>query len=90
MSPRYVHMLFAQINVSVSSWIRTQRLERCRDDLRSRAYRDCSIAEVAYTWGFADPSHFTRIFKQQYGVGPREYRETRPRCPRSTGRGSDR
>lgn len=79
MSTRYVHMLFAQIGVSASSWIRTQRLERCRDDLRSRAYRDCSIAEIAYTWGFADPSHFTRIFKQQYGLGPREYRETRPR-----------
>ena len=78
MSPRYVHMLFAQIGISASSWIRTQRLERCRDDLRSRAYRDCSIAEVAYTWGFTDPSHFTRIFKQQYGLGPREYRETQP------------
>ena len=79
MSPRYVHMLFAQIGVSASSWIRTQRLERCRDDLRSWTHRDCSIAEIAYTWGFADPSHFTRIFKQQFGVGPRQYRETRPR-----------
>lgn len=79
MSPRYVHMLFAQIGVSASSWIRMQRLERCRDDLRSRTYRDCSIAEIAYTWGFADPSHFTRIFKQQFGVGPREYREQRER-----------
>lgn len=79
MSPRYVHMLFAQIGVSASSWIRTQRLERCRDDLRSRAYRDCGIAEIAYTWGFSDPSHFTRIFKRQYGLGPREYREAQPR-----------
>lgn len=79
MSPRYVHMLFAQIGVSASSWIRVQRLERCRDDLHSRAYRDCSIAEIAYTWGFTDPSHFTRIFRQQYGLGPREYREARPR-----------
>ncbi|WP_137732959.1 helix-turn-helix domain-containing protein [Pseudaquabacterium pictum] len=79
MSPRYVHMLFAQIGVSASSWIRQQRLERCRDDLRSRTYRDCSVAEIAYTWGFADPSHFTRIFKQQFGVGPRAYREAQPR-----------
>ena len=78
MSPRYVHMLFAQIGVSASAWIRNERLERCKDDLRSRAYRDCNIAEVAYTWGFADPSHFTRIFKQQYGLGPREYREAHP------------
>ena len=79
MSPRYVHMLFSQIGVSASAWIRMQRLERCCDDLRSRTYRECSIAEIAYTWGFADPSHFTRIFKQQFGVGPRQYREARPR-----------
>jgi len=76
MSPRYVHMLFAPLGVSASTWIRTQRLERCRDDLRSRGQRDCSVAEIAYAWGFTDPSHFTRVFKQQYGVGPREYRET--------------
>lgn len=75
MSPRYVHLLFARIGVSASAWIRMQRLERCRDDLRSRSLRDCSIAEIAYTWGFADPSHFTRVFKLQYGMGPREYRE---------------
>lgn len=75
MSPRYVHMLFAQIGVSASAWIRTQRLERCREDLRKRAYRDSSVAEIAYAWGFTDPSHFARVFKQQYGLGPREYRE---------------
>jgi AraC-like DNA-binding protein len=75
MSPRYVHLLFAQIGVSASTWIREQRLERCRDDLRHRAHRDCSIAEIAYAWGFSDPSHFTRVFKQRFGVGPREYRE---------------
>lgn len=76
MSPRYVHMLFAQLGVSASSWIRAQRLERCRDDLRSQAHRHSSVAEIAYAWGFADPSHFTRVFTQQYGVGPRAYRES--------------
>ena len=75
MSSRYVHLLFAQTGVSASSWIRVQRLERCKEDLRSRTHRDCSIAEIAYAWGFTDPSHFTRVFKQQYGIGPREYRE---------------
>ena len=44
MSPRYVHMLFAQIGASASAWICTQRLERCRDDLRSRADRGLASA----------------------------------------------
>ncbi|MEZ5705561.1 MAG: helix-turn-helix domain-containing protein [Burkholderiaceae bacterium] len=75
MSPRYVHLLFAQIGVSASSWIRAQRLERCKEDLCSRTYRDSSIAEIAYGWGFADASHFTRVFKQHYGMSPRAFRE---------------
>ena len=75
MSPRYVHMLFAQIGVSVSSWIRLQRLERCKEDLCSRAYRDTGVAEIAYGWGFNDPTHFSRVFKQQYGVNQRDFRE---------------
>jgi AraC-like DNA-binding protein len=75
MSPRYVHMLFARIGVSVSSWIRLQRLERCKEDLRSRVYRDTSVAAIAYAWGFNDATHFSRVFKQQYGVNPRDFRE---------------
>lgn len=75
MSPRYVHMLFAQIGVSASAWIRQQRLERCKEDLLSRTYRDCGVSEIAYAWGFRDPSHFTRVFKQHYGVSPRAMRE---------------
>lgn len=75
MSPRYVHMLFAQIDVSVSTWIRRQRLERCKEDLCSRAYRDTGIAEIAYAWGFNDATHFSRAFKQQFGINPRECRE---------------
>jgi AraC-like DNA-binding protein len=75
MSVRYVHMLFGQIGVSVSSWIRMQRLERCKEALRSRSFGDTGIAEIAYSWGFRNPTHFSRIFKEQYGINPRDFRE---------------
>lgn len=75
MSPRYVHMLFAQSGTSVSAWIRQQRLERCRQALQSGAHQGSRVADIAYTWGFGDPSHFTRIFKQQYGISPSDCRE---------------
>jgi AraC-like DNA-binding protein len=75
MSARYVHMLFAQTGMSVSSWVKAQRLARCSEDLRGKTYRDVSVAEIAYAWGFSDPTHFSRAFKQQFGVTPREYRE---------------
>ncbi|CAD5256194.1 MULTISPECIES: AraC family transcriptional regulator [unclassified Imperialibacter] len=33
-----------------------------------------SVSEVAYELGFKYPQHFTRVFKQQVGVTPQEYR----------------
>lgn len=74
MSARYVHMLFAPTGMSVSAWIRTQRLIRCGEDLRSHRHRETGVAEIAYAWGFGDPTHFSRVFKQQFGVTPSEYR----------------
>ena len=29
-----------------------------------------SVADVAYSLGFENPTHFTRIFKQQFGFAP--------------------
>lgn len=33
-----------------------------------------SVSEIAYELGFKYPQHFTRVFKQQTGVTPQEYR----------------
>jgi AraC-like DNA-binding protein len=35
----------------------------------------CAIAEVSARMGFADQSHFTRVFKQQTGVTPKVYQD---------------
>lgn len=71
---RYLHMLFSQVGQSVSSYIRQQRLERCRDALKSPSYRERSVAEIAFQWGFSDAAHFSRIFKHQFGHSPSEFR----------------
>lgn len=73
-SPRYLHLLFAQTGQSVSAYIRQQRLERCRDTLKNPAHRERSVAEIAYQWGFSDPAHFSRVYKQQFGQTPGEQR----------------
>jgi AraC-like DNA-binding protein len=31
-----------------------------------------TIAEVAYDVGFSSPSYFTKCFKDEFGVSPRE------------------
>ncbi|QQD17565.1 helix-turn-helix domain-containing protein [Spongiibacter nanhainus] len=70
-SLRYLHLLFEDVGTSVSQWIRQRRLERSKDDILSAGISKLSIAEVAYRWGFSDPSHFSKVFKREYGVSPR-------------------
>ncbi|HEY5918456.1 MAG TPA: helix-turn-helix domain-containing protein, partial [Chryseolinea sp.] len=35
-----------------------------------------SVSEIAYGLGFKYPQHFTRVFKQQVGMSPLEYRSS--------------
>ena len=48
-------------------WIREMRLSKAHDMLRSSSL---FVADVAYSLGFENPTHFSRIFKQQYGYAP--------------------
>lgn len=73
-TPRYLHLLFEDGGTSVSNWVRERRLERCRDDIHCSVTTGKTITEIAYAWGFNDLSHFSKAFKKQFGVSPREYR----------------
>lgn len=41
---------------------------------RELAYTDKSIADVAASLGFSEPSYFTRFFKRRMGMTPKQYR----------------
>jgi AraC-like DNA-binding protein len=34
-----------------------------------------SISEICFRWGFNGSAHFSRAFKDRYGVSPRDYRK---------------
>lgn len=73
-SPRYVQKLFENVGQSFTRYIRYRRLERCRYDLESPLYHQLSISDICFRWGFNDAAHFSRAFRDQYNVSPREYR----------------
>ncbi|WP_330301934.1 MULTISPECIES: helix-turn-helix domain-containing protein [unclassified Streptomyces] len=72
-SVRYLHKLFENEGTTVSQWVRQRRLEFCRHDLGRLSHRKLTVAAVARRWGFRSASHFSRVFRDAYGMSPREW-----------------
>lgn len=73
-STRHLHGLFQEQGTTVSTWIRTRRLEQCRRDLVDPVLAGRPVAAIAARWGFVDAAHFSRAFKSAFGISPSEYR----------------
>ena len=73
-STRYLHKLFESEGTSVCHWIRRSRLECCRRDLRDPALAHQTILAIASRWGLPGAQHFSRVFRDEYGCSPKEYR----------------
>lgn len=73
-STRYLHMLFANDDETVSSYILRRRLEACVKQLVDPLWRRRTITEIAFGWGFNNATHFARVFRDHYGMTPRDYR----------------
>ncbi|MFD1275897.1 helix-turn-helix domain-containing protein [Streptomyces kaempferi] len=78
MSVRRLYKVMAVGGISLADWIRTHRLEECRNEFRRPAARLTTIETVARRWGFTDMSNFGRIFRAAYGMSPRECRDLQP------------
>lgn len=73
-SLRHLHRVFGHKGITLGNWIRKRRLEQCRQELLSSRARRRSITEIAYSWGFSDSAHFSRSFRREFGIAPRELR----------------
>jgi AraC-like DNA-binding protein len=80
LSVRRVYELFEPGSMSLMRWVWSERLERCRRDLSAPSLRGRPVGAIAYSWGFSDLCHFSRTFKQRFGVSPRQWRKGRRTC----------
>lgn len=74
-SPRYLREIFSASGEKVSAYIRRRRLEECARKLRDPAWSGHTLMKIAFSSGFNSAAHFTRAFRDQYGMSPREYRQ---------------
>ena len=64
-----------------AQWVLRRRLARAREQLVDPDLAGVGVAAVARRCGFRDASHFSRRFREEYGVTPREWRASRPARP---------
>jgi AraC-like DNA-binding protein len=73
-SVRYLHWLFEPLGLTVTRYIIQQRLQRCRRELSNPVMCRRTISDIAFSWGFHNPTHFSRRFKQEFGLSPLDFR----------------
>ncbi|MCB9290246.1 MAG: helix-turn-helix transcriptional regulator [Lewinellaceae bacterium] len=61
------------IRLSPSQYIRFTRLQKAKELLETT---EMTIGEVAFQAGFVDKSHFSRVFKKQFGFNPSYLRKS--------------
>lgn len=75
-SRRYLRLLFAAEDDSVTAYVRRRRLEECAFELAQPQWFGRSITATAVDWGFRSVTYFTRAFKQAYGTTPRTFKQS--------------
>jgi len=73
-TPRNVHMLFSRGGETLCRYILRRRLEECARLLTDRTHLARTISDVAFDLGFSSLTHFGKVFHNQFGMSPSEYR----------------
>ena len=55
---------------SINDLIKIKRLNKAAQLLNET---QMNVSEISYACGFADPSYFTKVFRDQFNVAPKEY-----------------
>jgi AraC-like DNA-binding protein len=76
-SPRYINDLLSEEKTSFQRFVLTERLAQCQRDLASPILAHRHVSEIAFAWGFNDVSHFGRVFRERYGLSPRDFRTSK-------------
>ncbi|HEY1301223.1 MAG TPA: helix-turn-helix domain-containing protein [Stellaceae bacterium] len=72
-SRAHLYRLFARHGLTVAGYLREIRLQRCRAALATAGPHE-TVADIAFRCGFDNPVHFARLFRERFGMRPRDAR----------------
>lgn len=76
-TPEYLSTLFnREVGINFSIFVKRFRISQAKRLLKGT---DKKIYEIAQETGYRDPKYFTRVFKEETGVSPGEFRQIRER-----------
>ncbi len=74
-TPNYLSAIFAkEMKLTISQYIRNRRVEASKVLLQ---YYDYSVTEIAEYLSFSSVSHFIKVFKEETGITPAVYKQTK-------------
>jgi AraC-like DNA-binding protein len=71
---RNLHKVFRDDVYTLSAFIWNLRLQRCAADFSDQSRAHESITRIAFSWGFNNAAHFSRLFRERYEVSPSQFR----------------
>ena len=82
LSPERVNAIFKrEVGVSPGAFVQRERVILAYEKL---AYEGLSVKEAAYSTGFTDPFHFSKVFKKIMGIPPSHLLQCSGRCPKDS------
>ncbi len=80
-TPRNLHLLFSRGGETLCRYILRRRLEECARILADPRQLARTISDIAFDLGFSSLTHFGKVFHDQFGMTPSEYRHLHGRPP---------
>jgi AraC-like DNA-binding protein len=74
-SKRHLHNAFADEKDTLGHYILQRRLQACMRDLKNPLHLQRTITDIAFSWGFNNGAHFSRVFREHAGLSPSEFRQ---------------
>ncbi|MEP4545381.1 MAG: arabinose operon transcriptional regulator AraC [Saccharospirillum sp.] len=72
-SSRFSHLFRKQLGIPIRQWIEDQRISLARQLLLTT---DLAVSQVAQYLGYQDALYFSRVFRKNLGLSPREFRKS--------------